>query len=70
MSTTIVADKTIGTRTLAGTEWPIRAVVIRHAMPGRRPTWVQTVVCNGMAIDGGVEFTTRRAALAAHDNVR
>ena len=64
---------TTGYRTVAGTDWPITASVIRQ--PKRRGAsgrmtyrWLLTYgVCNGVAAGADV-FRTRRAALAAlHD---
>ena len=57
----IIASRTIGTRMVMGTEWPVEIIVIRHRYFGHS-TWTVATLCNG--ISGSFEeFPTRKAAL-------
>jgi hypothetical protein len=67
MTTTTTTIRTIdtGSRTVCGTDWPVRTIVQREALPGRPVRWVVARgVCNGTA-DGSAYYRTRREAFAA-----
>ena len=65
MNTTTIRTIDTGSRTVCGTDWPVRTLVQREALPGRPVRWVVArSVCNGIA-DGANYYRTRREALAA-----
>lgn len=64
MSSKVVAERRLGVRVVAGTEWPILNQVRRDER-GERVEWILTLgLCNGVP-DGSEVYRTRRAALAA-----
>lgn len=61
----LIIERACGMRRVAGTEWPVVDRVQREVMPGRRPRWIVTTgLCNGVP-EKAVEYSTKRAALAA-----
>jgi hypothetical protein len=58
----IIKEKQTGTRTIAGTDWPVTTQLVRDAIPGRKPTWlVVRDLCNGVPLRSS-EYATRRLA--------
>lgn len=61
----LIASKRVGTRTIAGTDWPVENQVLRVAQPGRRVYWTLVMgLCNGVP-RGSQRFASKAAALAA-----
>ena len=63
--TTLVAEKSLGTRTILNTNHGITASVKREQWASRTE-WTLTVVCNGIA-ESHETFTARRDAMAAYE---
>lgn len=65
MSRRVIAERHVGLRVVAGTEWSVDDYVIRDQRTGRRPTWiVERARCNGVPL-AAQEYATKREALAA-----
>lgn len=67
--TKLIEERQIGTRRMAGTDWPILDRIERHSNdPGEGRRWVRWVIwrglCNGIPDDGRI-YRTRREALEA-----
>ena len=60
----IIARKQIGTRTVAGTAWPVEHAIDRQATGGQVRWVVLRFLCNGVP-DDAQTFKTKRAALEA-----
>lgn len=49
MSRVVIAERDMGTRLVAGTEWAVVDQLVRDQRPGRRPTWIVVRgLCNGV----------------------
>jgi len=60
-----IAWRQIGTRTVNGTDWPIKDEVQRWNTPSGRPQWlIVFALCNGVP-DSVRSYRTRREALDA-----
>ena len=59
----LIAEAQIGSKMVAGTDWPEMAQVYRDTRGMSRPQWVSVVVCNGVAVRPPFIHQTRRAAL-------
>jgi len=59
----VIASKTVGKRTINGTDWPIEDQIVRQQFGTSRPEWhVVRGLCNGVPYD--VEtYRTRKEAL-------
>lgn len=63
MSRKVVAEREMGTRLIAGTEWPVCDQVVRDERPGQRPTWVVVRgLCNGVPRSSEQHRTLREAS--------
>lgn len=70
MNSQIIAEQTIGTRVIAGAEYPIIDRVERVQMvPHKRAIWVLTqALCNGVPA-GANKYRTRGEALEAYQDL-
>lgn len=70
MTTKTIDERTLGHRPIAGTDWPVRDLLTREQIPGRRPQWqIVRGLCNG--VPTGVDtYSTRREALEAWRTLR
>lgn len=65
---TIIHERVTGTRTIAGTDWPVETKLYREKLPGQRPTWIVTRgICNGTARESR-EHKTRWETLEDYES--
>lgn len=67
MSRRVLAERTVGTQLVAGTEWAIVDQLVRDQRPGQRPSWqVVLRLCNGVP-RSAEDHKTRTAAVRSYE---